>query len=107
VPEYGKTDNVKLKPQEIKLAEELVKSLSVDFKPEEYRDDYQARLKELIDAKLKGKEVTAAPKPHLAPVIDMMAALKKSLAATKSGAKKDVHAVEPSAHKRALRKIAS
>lgn len=86
-PGYGKTDNVKLKPQEIKLAEQLVETLSEDFKLSKYHDEFQARLQALIEAKRKGKEIAAAPEPHRAPVIDMMAALKKSLAAT-SGAKK-------------------
>jgi len=77
---YGKNYDIKLKPEEIKLADQLVESLSASFKPEDYKDEFQERLNELIDAKLKGKTVTVAPKPRKAPVIDMMEALKKSLA---------------------------
>jgi DNA end-binding protein Ku len=79
VAEYGK-DEVQVKPQEIKLATELVSSLSTDFKPEKYRDEYQARVQELLDKKLKGEKVTVAAERKPAPVIDMMEALKKSLA---------------------------
>jgi DNA end-binding protein Ku len=76
---YG-TDDAQLKPQEIKLAEELVKSLSAPFKPQEYRDEFQERLRALVDAKTHGKTVTIAPTGKRAPVIDIMQALKQSLA---------------------------
>jgi len=79
VAEYGK-DDVEVKPQEIKLATELVSSLSTDFKPEKYRDEYQARVQALLDRKLKGEKVAVATERKPAPVIDMMEALKKSLA---------------------------
>ena len=91
-PGYGKTDNIKLKPQEVKLAEQLVETLSEDFKLSKYHDEFQGRLQDLIDAKRKGKEIAAAPEPHRAPVIDMMAALKKSLAATAGAKKQPAHA---------------
>ena len=77
---YGKSYDVKLKPEEVKLADQLVESLSAPFKPEAYKDEFQERLNELIEAKLKGKTVTVLPKKGKAPVIDMMEALKKSLA---------------------------
>jgi len=76
---YGKNYDVKLKPEEVKLAEQLVESLSMQFKPESYKDEFQARLNALIDAKLKDKAATAPPKRGKAPVIDMMQALKKSI----------------------------
>jgi DNA end-binding protein Ku len=77
---YG-TDNAQLKPQEIKLAEELVKSLSAPFKPQDYRDEFQDRLRALVEAKAHGKTVAIAPTGKRAPVIDIMQALKQSLAA--------------------------
>jgi DNA end-binding protein Ku len=77
---YGKDYDVKLKPEEVKLADQLVESLSSPFRPEEYKDEFQERLNELIEAKLKGKTITVAPTERKAPVIDMMEALKKSLA---------------------------
>jgi DNA end-binding protein Ku len=78
---YG-DDDAQLKPQEIKLAEELVKSLSAPFKPQDYRDEFQERLRALVEAKTHGKTVAIAPTGKRAPVIDIMQALKKSLAAT-------------------------
>lgn len=81
-PGYGKADDVKLTAQELKLAAQLVDTLSGDFHVQNYRDDFQSRLRQLIEAKQKGKMIKTKPQPHQAPVIDMMSALKKSLEAT-------------------------
>jgi DNA end-binding protein Ku len=92
-PGYGKNENIKLNPQEAKLANQLVATLSEDFHVEKYHDEFQARLKSLIEGKQKGKQILhGAPERHRAPVIDMMAALKKSLAATRSPAKEAARA---------------
>lgn len=82
VAEYGKNEDAKLDPQEVKLAEQLVQSLAADFNPKEYRDEFHQRLNALIEAKLKGQSISAAPEAPRAPVIDIMQALKKSLAAS-------------------------
>ena len=71
---------MKLKPEEVKLADQLVENLSAPFNPEAYKDEFQERLNELIEAKIKGKVITPPLKKGKAPVIDMMEALKKSLA---------------------------
>lgn len=91
-PGYGNTDGIKLNPKEIKLAEQLVDSLSEEFDIKKYHDEFETRLRALITAKEKGREVAALPQPKRAPVIDMMTALKKSLA--RSGA---------AAHRRPMR----
>ncbi len=81
VEEYGKADGSNLRPQEVKLAEQLVKTLAEDFKPEQYHDTYQEQLKALVEAKLQGKEIVAeAPAPTPGKVVDIMDALKRSLA---------------------------
>ena len=74
------TDKVELKDQEKKLAEQLIQSLAAPFEPQKYRDEYMENVKGMIDAKLKGQEVTEVAQPRMAPVIDLMEALKKSLA---------------------------
>ena len=74
------TDKVELKDQERKLAQQLIESLAAPFDPQKYRDEYMENVKGMIAAKLKGQEVTQAAQPHMAPVIDLMEALKKSLA---------------------------
>ena len=86
--EYEKGQYVLIEPDEIKkitpakLAEQLVQSLVADFSPKEYRDEFQERLNALIEAKLKGRSIAAPPEAPRAPVIDIMQALKKSLAAS-------------------------
>jgi len=105
VAEYGQTDHTEVKPQELKLAQQLVESLAAEFEPKKYRDEYQERVKALIEAKLEGKEVATAPQPHLAPVIDLMEALKKSLAERAGAPKKPpVHAAGAAAETKKARK---
>jgi DNA end-binding protein Ku len=78
---YGRKYDAKLRPEEVKLADQLIESLSAPFKPAQYHDEYQAQLNALIESKLKGKAVTTPARPRAkAPVIDMMDALKRSLA---------------------------
>jgi DNA end-binding protein Ku len=79
VPEFGRNDNVTVKPQEVALAEKLVEGLAADFDPSKYHDEYQERLKQLIEAKREGETVEAAAPKKRAPVIDLMQALQKSL----------------------------
>ena len=80
VAEYGSADKVELKDAEKKLALQLIESLAAHFEPEKFHDAYRQSLRALIEAKLRGEQVTEAPHPKLAPVIDLMEALKKSLA---------------------------
>jgi DNA end-binding protein Ku len=86
VAEYGQTDKVELKEQEKKLAQQLIESLAAPFQPEKYHDEYQVGLRAMIEAKLKGQEVAAVQHPQMAPVIDLMEALKKSLAEKQAAA---------------------
>lgn len=91
-PGYGKIDSVKLSPQEIKLAEQLVDNLSEHFHLKKYHDEFETRLRALIEAKQKGRDMAATPRPERAPVIDMMAALKKSLEKSAEGRNPPLHA---------------
>jgi DNA end-binding protein Ku len=89
------TDKVELKDQEKKLANQLISSLAVPFEPQKYRDTYQDNVRAMIEAKLKGQEVTEVTQPHMAPVIDLMEALKKSLAEKQAPAQAQVAAKKP------------
>jgi DNA end-binding protein Ku len=84
VAEYGQTDKMELKDQEKKLALQLIESLAAPFQPDKYRDQYSENLRAMITAKQQGQEVAAVSHPKLAPVIDLMEALKKSLAEKKA-----------------------
>jgi DNA end-binding protein Ku len=109
VETYGKTDqDVKLRPQEIKLAEQLVESLADDFKPQQYHDTYQERLKALIEAKRHGKTIAKEEAPRRAPVIDMMEALKRSLhQAEAQKGKKPMRAQPAAGERQGKRRLAS
>ena len=77
--EEFRTDSSNLKEKELALAKMLVESLAGDFEPEKYHDAYRDNLKKMIDAKIEGHKVVETPEAHIAPVIDIMEALKKSL----------------------------
>jgi DNA end-binding protein Ku len=85
--EIEKGKSVKLRDGELQLAERLIDELSRDeFKPEQYQDDYRNRVLEVVNSKVEGKEITsAAPEAQRAQVIDLMDALKQSLARRAGG----------------------
>src|SRR5213594_2571579 len=85
VRDFGEIDrgqSAKIRPGELELASQLIDGLSYDeFHPEQYEDEYRHRVLDLVNQKVEGKEVTvAAPEPPRAQVIDLMEALKESLA---------------------------
>jgi DNA end-binding protein Ku len=62
------------------MAVSLIENLSVDFDPQKYHDEYRQALRELIDAKIVGKEVVNAPSPgDRGKVVDLMEALQASV----------------------------
>ena len=77
---FGRPE-VDLKEAEVKIAHQLIEALAGKFEPERYHDSFEENLKTLIKARLEGDEVTSVEKPRKpAPVVDLMAALKQSLA---------------------------
>ena len=103
---YGqKPKDLQIKPQEIKLAEQLIESLSEDFKPQLYHDTFQEQLKALVESKEKGRTFTEKAAPKRAKVIDMMDALKKSLEQAGADGKRKRAAADTAAPSR--RRIAS
>ena len=64
---------------EMNMAKTLVNSMVQNFNPEQYHNEYQKRLREIIEAKINGEEITAAPEERPSNVIDLMEALQKSL----------------------------
>ena len=70
-----------VKPAELDLALRLIEQVSTDaFKPEQYKDEVREQTRELIDRKIAGQEIKAAPvEAPKAQIIDLMAALKASL----------------------------
>src|SRR3979411_1573951 len=81
VAEYGKRPPAaEPKEAEKKLATQLIESLAAKFEPEKYKDQYQESMQAMIAAKQAGQEVAEVQHTKLAPVIDLMEALKKSIA---------------------------
>jgi DNA end-binding protein Ku len=78
-----RTDTDLVKPNELAMANMLIETLKADFEPEKYHDTYRDNLMAMIEAKKEGQKVVETPKPHFAPVIDIMEALKRSLAEKK------------------------
>jgi DNA end-binding protein Ku len=87
LPQFGVFENVELKPQEVKLTEQLIKSLTEPFKPAKYHDEFQAKLRKLIESKQHGNTAEIGKEPRRSAVIDIQSALRKSLAASSSGSK--------------------
>ena len=81
VPEYGDDGKTEVNPKELALAGQFVDGLTQKFDPTEFKDTYEERVAQLLESKSEGKAAPAVTnKPHLAPVIDLMEALQKSLA---------------------------
>jgi len=81
--EEFRTDASLASDKEMQLASLLIESLAAAFEPEKYKDAYRDNIQALIDAKIAGKQVVAPPEPVTAKVVDIMEALKQSLAAAK------------------------
>lgn len=78
----------KVAPKEIQTAKALVESLTIDWDPEHYTDDYREALQELIEEKISGGEKVAVPARGRAPateVVDLVKVLQESLANAKKG----------------------
>jgi DNA end-binding protein Ku len=81
-----RTDTSLVKDKELALATNLIEALAADFEPGKYTDEYRDNLLRMIEAKKAGEEVVATPEPQQAKVVDIMEALKASLAAAKKPA---------------------
>jgi DNA end-binding protein Ku len=78
-----------VKEAELELADQVMQSLVGDFAPEDLVSDYRRDLRSMLEAKLSGQEITK-PEPVLeTPVVDLMEALKQSVAAARKPAKGD------------------
>lgn len=97
--------SAEVKPQELNLAKMLIDQIAADsFKPDQYEDEVRKKTRALIDKKVEGEEITAAvEEAPKAQIIDLMAALKASLAssagAAKGEAKADRKPAKPSPRK--------
>src|SRR2546423_4185103 len=88
-------DDVDTTKRELDMARQLINSLTAEFKPENYQDEYREAVLDMIEKKAEGQEIVLQPAEEPEKVPDLMAALEASLASAKkdggangSGAKK-------------------
>jgi DNA end-binding protein Ku len=75
---------IEVKKPELELAKQIIASLQGPFKPDELKSEYRESLRELLEAKAAGQEITVPEPVELAPVVDLMEALRASVAAAKA-----------------------
>ena len=81
-----RTDLSLVKEKELALAQSLVEALAAEFEPDKYKDSYRENLLQMIESKKEGREVVATPEPRQEKVVDILEALKASLAVAKKPA---------------------
>ena len=72
--------DVEVKGPELDLARQVIASLAAEFDPAELKSEYRASLREMLEAKLEGREIERPAPVAEAPVVDLMEALKRSVA---------------------------
>jgi DNA end-binding protein Ku len=77
--------DAKVRSQELEMAKQLIDNLTANWNPEEYRDEYREAMLEIVEKKIAGEEIEVVPQEAPAKVVDLMEALKASVAAAKSG----------------------
>jgi DNA end-binding protein Ku len=82
----------KPKPAEVQLARQVISTFEKPLDLKQYKDEYQAELRRIIDAKVAGEEVVATEVETPSKVVDLMEALRKSLATVSEGKKKPAKA---------------
>ena len=98
-----------VKETELKLAIQLIDQIRSDeFRPEQYKDEVRDRVMDLISRKVEGEDITEAPtEAPKTQIIDLMEALKASLAKMDAGDEEEEEAAKPAKKKTARRKAAS
>ena len=116
--DFGGVDvTTDVRDQELTMARQLIDSLTSEWAPEQFSDAYRGALLQIVEAKLNGQEIEVVEPEQAATVVDLMEALKASVAAAKKGddekpaakktaAKKKAAAKKPAAKKPAARKKA-
>jgi len=99
-------EETKVKKTELDLARQVIDSLAGDFEPAELASDYRRDLRSLLEAKMNGEEIVAPEPVEVAPVIDLMEALKASVAAARKqpAADGDEASAKPARSRRAKSK---
>jgi len=82
--DFGGVDvSAKVRPNELEMAQTLIDNLTADWDPTEFKDDYREALLRIVEAKINGEEIEIVEAEPTAKVVDLMEALKASVAAAK------------------------
>jgi len=82
----------KVKPEEMKLAKQVISSFESELNLKDYKDEYKEGLRKIIDAKIAGEEIVAPENQEPPKVVDLMEALRRSLDSVSSDKKKPAKA---------------
>ena len=104
---FSDLKNGKIEPDQLDLAKELIKRSTAKFNPEEYKDDYEAALRELIDAKMNHRELPPEAPPKKGKVISLTEALRQSLAEKKPSASEKKPPKSTTAGRSSAKKVAA
>jgi DNA end-binding protein Ku len=96
----GAVGETEVNEPELEMARQLVASLVGEFDPEEFVNEYRGELKAMLEAKLAGEEIVAPEQPEPAKVVDLMEALKESVAQAQNQKQKKAPAKKPAARKK-------
>jgi DNA end-binding protein Ku len=91
--------DTKIRDQELDMAKQLIENLTAEWNPEQFHDEYREALLGIVEKKIAGEEIEVAPQEAPAKVVDLMEALKASVAAAKTGEAADASGPEKSAAK--------
>jgi DNA end-binding protein Ku len=99
--DFGGVDvSTDVRDQELTMARQLIDSLTGEWAPEQFHDAYRDALLQIVEAKLNGQEIEVVEPQQAATVVDLMEALKASVAAAKKGGEDEKPAAKPSAAKK-------
>jgi DNA end-binding protein Ku len=75
--------SAKIRPNELEMAQTLIENLTADWDPGEFKDEYREAMLRIVEAKINGEEIEIVEPEPTAKVVDLMEALKASVAAAK------------------------
>ena len=83
----------KVKPEEMKLAKQVIATFDGELNLKDYKDEYKEGLRKIIDAKIAGEEIVAPEVQEPPKVVDLMEALRRSLDSVSADKKKPAKAI--------------
>ncbi len=105
--DFGGVDvSAKIRPNELEMAQTLIENLTADWDPTEFKDEYREAMLRIVEAKINGEEIEIVEAEPTAKVVDLMEALKASVAAAKKEPKAEPEPKKKPAKKTSAKKPA-